>query len=635
MIVHEQVAMALYALTTLERIERSKAMVQLKMLCAGLPADFSNFDARVWSYPHKQPHLKLAWAFNLCVFAFFLMCIFCQVIKLQDSLEMNFFWSTWIAFAITEPISKDLAALLTVFLYAVVAFFLLKLLLRRVGDNQAARKIKWRSTRSQMKKLVRRQRLKDAAEKREALRTRDAHAKAQVTKLVRRHELKRAAEARESAGEIRDGDGGSGAAGAGGGAGEASSRSRATTLSFQQLERLLSAVPGGQRRRKTATAKVGERRSATLTPDHSEGEEEASAPLPIPGAATVPAVALMRVVSQARRQDLHDGSPPDDADLDSPRSESSGTSYCTAAGMLAGEAAAHLQARARGKRVRRQLRDWRRSMRPFVSHLDWPESLPPFVSHEVWPPKLPAAGGKMSAGRAAVLIESLVRGYIARRGRRRSMEVRAAELREEVERGLATLPPAATERLQGMLDWAESTTAALAFTVRAQQSRLLARTQQQQEEEQEEEEEVQQQQPGEQQQPSEPPVEAAPPDLEKRASEWVRRQILLSLLAGSGADAARRLLLAVLEMRKGAGEASSVAVERLVVESSHERRSRRLVRGQLRGRVSDADALRLCEQLLLALEDVARLHEASDWLDAQLAQPIVSSPRRRRRAVQG
>ena len=37
MIVHEQVAMTLYALTTLERIERADAMVQLKMLCAGLP----------------------------------------------------------------------------------------------------------------------------------------------------------------------------------------------------------------------------------------------------------------------------------------------------------------------------------------------------------------------------------------------------------------------------------------------------------------------------------------------------------------------------------------------------------------------------------------------------------------------
>ena len=601
----------------------------------------------VWRYPHKQPHDRLAWAFNLCVFAFFLMCIFCQVIqmpgptpmhmltpaltpkpcdiiskqaralqviKLQASLEAGFFWSTWVVFAIIEPITKDLASLISVFLYALIAFSLLKLLLRRVGDNKAARKVKWRATRSQVSKLVRRQKRKEAAE---------AHVAAGA-------------------------NGAAASAAAGAGAGGPSAKGKSRQLGLKHLDKLLralnlqgttSAVPGGPHRRKPHKAKVGNRWKATLTPDQSDGEEEESVPPPA-SALGGPALALWQAVSQARRQHLlaaraappwpfvshdadwpqglppfvsYDSWPPPATDLASPRSDSS-ASYRTATRMYVGEAVVRLQARARGRRVRRQLQDWRRSMRPFVSNLDWPSLLPPFVSHETWPPPIPGSGGRMSTERAAVLIESVVRGYIARREWCKTMEARAAQHLEEVERGVASLPPASAERMQGMLDWAESTTAALALTVRSQQNRLLAHRRQQQQEP-----------PSPQPPPpeggaGEAPAQTAPPDLEKRASAWVRRQILLSFLSGSGADAGRRLLLAVLELREGAGKASSVVMERLVEESSSERRSRQLYRGQLRGRVSDAEALRLCEQLLLALEDVARLYETSDWLDEQLAQ---------------
>ena len=47
---------------------------------------------------------------------------------------------------------------------------------------------------------------------------------------------------------------------------------------------------------------------------------------------------------------------------------------------------------------------------------------------------------------------------------------------------------------------------------------------------------------------------------------------------------------------------------------------RRLRRGESRGRISEAASVQLCEKLIDALDEVARLNETSEWLYEQLSE---------------
>ena len=146
MLVHEQIALTLFSLTTYEQMPRATAIAEVQEFCPGLPTDYELVGVQPWSSPFRQPHTYIAWITNLTIFVLLLLLIFIYIQNLGDTLDVPMFWGIWWTAQVTDPFFKDVLSVATTFAIAFLAFVILYALstLSREG-KVTSQKLTWRT----------------------------------------------------------------------------------------------------------------------------------------------------------------------------------------------------------------------------------------------------------------------------------------------------------------------------------------------------------------------------------------------------------------------------------------------------------------------------------------------------------